>query len=224
MISYILKFKFIQDLSKTSADYIFNKIKDNPDVLNNLRKLMESVRKSKISEEDCTKDNYKEVFNYGFQVVYGALIKILLLMGISLLLGTFVSTMVVTGSFAILRVFAGGLHFKSYTKCAYFSLTSLLLGGILAKYIPYNIIFSLIVTLFAFIIFKLYAPVENENRPIRDDEKNRFKLTSISILSVLFIAQSILFCYDLLNNINQSITFGVLLASVIATPYINKLE
>jgi accessory gene regulator B len=49
-----------------------------------------------------------------FLVLYGALVKGVLLFGTSLLLGTLIPTLIITVTFAALRTCAGGYHMDSY--------------------------------------------------------------------------------------------------------------
>lgn len=162
-------------------------------------------------------------YYYGFQIIYGGIIKILLLVLTSLLFRTLIPTLIVTFSFAIIRVFAGGLHFNSYTKCAYISLATLIFGGLITNYITYNNLFGISVFIFTLIVFLLYAPVENENRPLKNNDKVKFKIISMILLLVLFILQQYFVLLDI-NYVSMGITIGVLLSGLIATPVINKLK
>jgi len=121
----------------------------------------------------------------------------------------------------MLRVFAGGLHFNSYTKCAYVSLLSFAIMGIMAKYVFLNISQSVIIFLIVFILFLIYAPVEHINRPLKNNiERIKFKIISLVLLILLFLITVNT------NNviISNSIIYGVILAGTITTSFVNKLK
>jgi accessory gene regulator B len=158
---------------------------------------------------------YRSGYYYGFQILFGAINKLILLIGLSLLFGIFNTTVMAMLSFVVLRVFAGGLHFKSYTLCVYVSISSMILFGFLAQYIVFNndiinMIFGLV-----FIMFLFNAPVENFNRPLKNNEKMRYKILTLVIVNILFITQYIVSVIW----IKTSILLGVILAAVIMFPF-----
>ena len=172
--------------------------------------------------QQVRQENHKHryTYYYGFQVIYGTINGFLLLILLGLLFNILPQLLIVTLSFIILRVFAGGLHFDSYTKCAYFSLLTFLIIGLLAKYIYMPITITIVIFLIIFVLFLLYAPVENKNRPLKGSDKIKFKLISILLLAILF------FIHLFINNIviSNSIVYGVLLSGIITLPIINKLK
>ena len=130
---------------------------------------------------------HRYTYYYGFQIIYGGINKFLLLILLGLLFNILPQILLVSVSFVILRVFAGGLHFDSYTKCAYFSLLTFLIIGLLAKYIYMPITITIVIFLIIFVLFLLYAPVEHSNRPLKEGNKIKFKLISILLLIILFL-------------------------------------
>jgi len=178
----------------------------------------QSAKHLQQSRQETHKHRY--TYYYGFQVIYGGINKFLLLILLGLLLNILSQILLVTTSFVMLRVFTGGLHFDSYTKCAYFSLLSFVITGLLAKYIYIPIPITIIIFSTVFILFLLYAPVEHLNRPLKEGNKIKFKLISILLLIILF------FTNLFINNIviSNSIIYGVLLSGIITLPYINRLK
>jgi len=159
-----------------------------------------------MAREESHKHRY--AYYYGFQAVYGTINKIILLSLLGLMLNIFPQVMIVALSFAMLRIWSGGLHFNSYTLCAYTTLISLVMMGLLAKYVVVNHILVFAIVL---IIFLLYAPAEHPNRLLSHKEKVWFKIIAIMVLFILFGVQ---LCVD--NSlVSNSITYGVLLAGII---------
>ena len=161
---------------------------------------------------------HRYVYYYGFQVIYGAINKFLLLILLGLLLNILPQLLLVTISFVLLRIWIGGLHYDSYLKCLYISLLIFTLAALLAKYIILSLTINIIIYIIVSIVILLYAPVENSNRPLKNNEKIKFKIISFCVLIVLFLI-------NLLTNntiINNSIPYGVLLSGIIALPIMNK--
>jgi len=124
----------------------------------------------------------------------------------------------------LLRVYIGGLHFDSYTKCAWISLTSLTTLGLLSKYIPYNSLINLIVFLKLFCIILVYAPVEHKNRPLKRNEKIKFKYIALAILFVVYSIQILIQTLMGDTNISNSIMYGVMLSGIIAMPVFKNVS
>lgn len=194
IIRYVYTFKYIKLLSYISA-----------------RSLQQKLNQSH-------KEKY--AYYYGFQILYGAINKFLLLMLTGILFQALPQILIVALSFMVLRVYIGGLHFDSYTKCAYISLLCLVSMGLASKYIPYNGIMNLFVFSTVFIITIVRAPVEHKNRPLNNVQKIRFKYIALVLICIIYCLQLII--ND--TNINNSIMYGVLLAGVIALPLFNNIE
>lgn len=193
-LKYLITFKFIKILSYISA------------------------RSLQLKLNESHKNKY--LYYYGFQIFYGSINKGLLLILVGLVLHILPQILVVTLSFASLRVFVGGLHFNSYTKCSWISLLTLVTLGLLSKYMPYNNYINICIFSTLFVIAVTYAPVEHKNRPLNEKEKIKFKHISLFI-GVLLYSIQLLVCN---NNISNSIMYGVLLASVIALPPFQSIE
>lgn len=216
----ILTFKFIDIWANKSAKNTYVKIKDSPEQLKSLKEFIEEIKNVKYEENELNELSYTKTFEYGFKIIYGAIIKGGLLLISAWLLNILLPTLVVTASFGIIRVFAGGLHFDSYTKCTYVSLIALLLGGALGKYIPFIMLINIIVFIFTLSMFTSFAPVENKNRPLKEFEKPKFKTIAIINLFFLLVVQ----CFVDVNIIKESIMFGMLFAGTITLPIVNKLQ
>jgi accessory gene regulator B len=162
----------------------------------------------------------RRVYNFGFLVVYGALVKGVLLFGTSLLLGTFIPTLIITVTFAALRTRAGGYHMDSYGKCILTSLAMFLIAGLISKYIPHDFVGMLILPIFISSIFwaSIYAPRDNPNRPITEDwEIKKFHRQSI-IYASLFCVISIALLFGDHADYSLAVAFGVGMEMFSITP------
>ena len=167
----------------------------------------------------------KKIYNrytyyYGFQIIIGGINKFLLLIIPGLLLNILPQLLLTTISFASLRVWTGGLHLDSYTKCSYISLLSFTLIALLAKYIILNQFITMLIFLSVLFLILIYAPIEHKNKPIKENKKIRFKIIALFVLSTLTIIH--IFTHNTI--ISNSIIYGVLLVGLISTPFANKLK
>jgi accessory gene regulator B len=166
----------------------------------------------------------RRVYYYGFQVILGELLKLIILILASLLLGTLQATIMATIAFVFLRTTAGGTHMDTYGKCMVVTLVIFLFTGVFAQY-TYQYwsdiqILILVIGTFVgglFIIIK-WAPGDTPNKPIKDPKKIRnFKRKSIIMISLWLILMLIMKQYS--NNvIIISACMGVLFESFTITP------
>jgi|GEM_PF-2790270 len=240
-IKYLYTLKFVKWFSYILAKWLqvkmheglIGEIEKHTKLINKLENIIKFLdgltkkQKSKIEllNEDYQsrkylKHNYKYFYYYGFKILWGALIKGSLLLIVGLVLGILPQMLVVVLAFMSLRVFVGGLHFNSYTKCAWISLATLTLFSLLSALIPYNYIINLSIFLTVFVIAMVYAPVEHKNRLLTDNEKVKFKGISLVIIFILYILQLSINS----NWVSNSIMYGVLLSGIIALPIFKKVE
>jgi len=211
LLKYLFTLRYVNLISYNRAKWLKNKLGETIFTIN---------FKGKEYIIDNKSPKVKNVYYHGFKLSFGAINKGFLLLLAGLTLNILPQLLVVTLSFACIRVFVGGLHFNSYTKCAWISLIILVILSLLSKYIPYNDIVNVGIFSTVFYIAIRYAPVEHKNRLLTDKEKVKFKHISLILTFVLFIIQMI-FKND---NINNSIMYGVLLAGIIALPIFKKVE
>ena len=233
-LKYLYSLKYVKLFSYTFSKWLQRKIHN--ELINQRDKSIKAIERLKkrilklekrmsklnnnIENQKYLKHDYKNMFYYGFNIIIGAINKGLLLMLAGLLFHALPQILVATLAFCLLRSFVGGLHFDSYTKCAWISLLCLVTIGLLAKYIPYNNIINLCVFIYLLIIALIYAPVEHKNRPLTDKKKIIFKYVSIVIIFALFSTQVLLNN----DNISNCIMYGVLLSGIIALPIFKKVK
>jgi accessory gene regulator B len=194
LLKYLITFKFIKILSYNSARFLQLKLNES--------------------------HKQKYLYYYGFQILYGAINKGLLLLLVGLLFHILPKILVVALSFMSLRLFIGGLHFDSYTKCAWVSLLTLVLTSLISANTTYNPIINFLVFSTLLVIAIKYAPVEHKNRILTDREKIKFKYIAMGLTIILFILQLVI-KNEIINN---SIMYGVLLAGIIALPIFHNVE
>ncbi|HEY8805094.1 MAG TPA: accessory gene regulator B family protein [Clostridium sp.] len=167
-----------------------------------------------------------EVFEYGFMVIIGALVKGILLVSLASILGVLVPVIAITFTFSSLRIIAGGYHLKNFLGCMVISLTQFIISSIIVQYTQkywtyiniYSLfIFSIIVAIYIII---RYVPRDTPNKPITDQkQKVKFKkwssiyLTTWTMLMTIFLLLHIKIiviasCFGLLLELLSISTLG----------------
>ena len=202
---YIITFRYIKLISYILSKYLHNKI--------------QKYHNQGYDMGKCAKYNI-QVYYYGFQIIIGGINKFLLLIIPGLLLNILPQLLITTISFSSLRIWTGGLHLDSYTKCSYISLLSFTLIALLAKYIILNQFITMLIFLSVLFLILIYAPIEHKNKPIKENKKIRFKIIALFILTILVIIN--MFTNNII--ISNSIVYGILLVGIIMLPIVNKLR
>ncbi len=166
----------------------------------------------------------RHIFYYGFQMIIGELVKTVILVIVSLLLGTFVPTLVVLLTFGLLRLAAGGYHMDTYGKCMVTSIGLFVAAGAIAQYThqfwnPY-VIFAFLALSFVVglpVLIK-WAPGDTPNKPItRPEQIRRLKNISIIYTFVWIIISLILFYFGHYKFVIAT-TFGYILEVFTVSP------
>lgn len=110
------------------------------------------------------------VMRYGIEVVLNSFVKILLLLFIGIICGSFIETIVVIMTFGILRKFAGGVHCKTDVGC-FLTMFLICQGSIGVSRIgdSVSIFFMIIGLIFIWFSILKYAPCNSKVNPIIDD-------------------------------------------------------
>ena len=166
----------------------------------------------------------RRVYYYGFQVIFGELMKLIILIIASLLLGTLGATMITALIFAFLRRTAGGYHMDTYGKCMTVTLGLFLFSGVIAQYTyqGWSVVHILILIMTTFIVSLFviikWAPADTPNKPITNPEKIRkFKMQSIIII-VFWLIFMLFMSYYKQHILIIAACLGVLLESFTIAP------
>lgn len=133
-----------------------------------------------------------DILRYGFEVIIGESIKIIVIFSIAFLLGFAPYVLVSFLTVGIYRLFSGGYHSETYGRCFINSMVLFLgMGKLTQLLIPYfnppvPLLLGFIVITFVWslwIAFK-WAPAETLNKPLSSSEKVKQK--KFSLIWVLF--------------------------------------
>lgn len=136
-----------------------------------------------IEGEDC------EIYTYGLELIVSNVINLISLLVLTILLGTYIESIVFLVFLIPIRLYAGGYHAKTYFRCnLVFVMIYLLVIGMI-QITPTGIMVEigvLVMCLSGGIIYK-FSPVESEYNPLSTDEKNDYAQISRRILGVEMI-------------------------------------
>ncbi|KSV58594.1 accessory gene regulator ArgB-like protein [Acetivibrio ethanolgignens] len=147
-----------------------------------------------LQEKIITVDE-KDTYKYGLEITMANIINGFIVLIIGVVLNLLVESILFYLVFVSLRFFCGGYHADSYTKCffsfAFTTIVCLVISERLAQYeeIIQGLFFITAVMLGEHIL--KMAPIEHENRPLTEEEKNLFRKRSVQVL-VFWIAIGII--------------------------------
>lgn len=169
------------------------------------------IKTGVISEESYV------IYQYGFQIGIEMLSCFLVCLGIGIYLRMIPEFLVFTGSFILLRTYAGGLHLNSFTRCFICSVFVQTLVLLISKQYTILLPIAWVIILGGSILIWRIAPVENINRELDIDEKVHCKRVTVKVLSG--IIAFVLVC-TLLGMDNMVSLISVTILIVLISQYI----
>ena len=193
-------FLFLTDYVVKSTDYVICivffilisiiKLGERKEMLHMILFLSRSVVRSLI-KNDAIEMEKAEVYQYGFEILFSSIITFLIAVLSGILLHCFAASMLFFIIFATFRQICGGYHAKHYWSC-----NLLFLGVINAVLVVYRFFptdrfttMHYIFLLVSLLIICIYAPVENENKPLSAEQVLLFrKISRIIVISLTMIS------------------------------------
>jgi len=148
----------------------------------------------------------KEVYEYGIKHIVNILINIATTILIGGIFNMVWASLLFMLSYIPLRSNAGGYHTKTPLKCYIFSIILTVFVLISIRYISYNYILLLVLTIVSGIIIFIFAPVEAENKPLDNVEKRIFKKRTRIIL---FTEISLIYIFMIFNLLFITVCFVI---------------
>ena len=143
-----------------------------------------------------------ELYTYGFFLLFSDILFSSIIILFGLLFNCILEIIIFYILFRTIRVFAGGYHANSETRCEILTTTSFLLVSYIISISENYVIETIVlgITVFAILAIALFAPLDTPAKPLDTDEKKKYRKISLLILSiiVLIIIVSIIFKIKLL--------------------------
>ena len=181
-----------------------------------IKSCMKTIRNN-YPEYDGTK---LEKIQYGLESLYLSVTKVIVIILLSILLNTFIETLVIFLLFNIIRATGFGLHASNSWICWITSIPTFGFGPFICKYLKLNFNILIILSVISILCFIFFAPADTHKRPlIRKKRRIIYK-----ILTVL-IGIGYLLIILLINNqfIKNAIVFSMILETILICPLTYKL-
>ncbi|HHW39356.1 MAG TPA: accessory gene regulator B family protein [Bacillales bacterium] len=160
----------------------------------------------------------EDFLRYGFELLIGYFIKVLVLLTIALSLHITSQTIILVLAFVSLRIFSGGHHLSTYLSCMLFSLGFFILLALVAANPPQILINHLLIVLHVAIILGMVSisrlPKENNNNPIIKSKKSIPYL----VLTLWYFILLLGYLFDMDPTLILSSLFGLMLQYTSLTP------
>lgn len=160
------------------------------------------------------KNTDKDVYEYGYEILFAQIIYIAIMIVISLIFNAFVESLFFFIGFYIYRKISGGYHAETYAKCHLLFGFNQILFLLLLFYIPviYRYIIFFIIIFISIIITFFMAPIDHPNKQFDSKEYHKYKKMS-RLLAFLLIPFGIT-VYLLDKNNTFCFGIGIFSASV----------
>lgn len=168
-----------------------------------------------------TDRNDADYIRYGLEVVISTISKIIFFIFISLFFDVTAEMLTIALAFGLFRLFSGGVHLSTYLRCLISSTILFLFPAILLNNInifDYNLIIIISAFIIGIVTTLFYVPVSATNRPISKNLNMKFKVRSISFLSIWFIINLIVYKFTSYSSIVLSLSLGIIIQSFTLTP------
>ncbi len=112
--------------------------------------------------------------------------------------------------FVAIRQFTGGYHARSYFRC---NLTFSIVTAIVFSFTrlaiftnTYTMVNHIMFLVLSFMTVWYYAPVENENKPLDQEQKKRNRRIGISMTGIVSILSCVVYPFSLKTSIMTALT------------------
>lgn len=171
-----------------------------------------------LCEKEIIEPDKKVIYRYGYDIFISSIISLLIVVSVGIITGYILESAVFYVVFVLTRQYCGGYHADTYLKCnVIFTIiysAVLLVSNILLGF--YNIFYlGIFFTVYLAAIWE-FAPIDNENKRLSEDEKTKSCRISI-VLSFIWIILSLAlyFIYTKLSVVFTLTLFAVTMLIVI---------
>ena len=143
-------------------------------------------------ENKIISSDERAVYKYGTEVTVSTLTGIVLILFIGGVFGNILDSVLFLLCFITVRVYSGGYHANTYIKCNLTFVSVFILVMLVNRVISENFSFIILLTLLtiSLVVIAVFAPIENEHKPLYGAEKKKYKKISIAA-SILWSIVSI---------------------------------
>ncbi len=124
----------------------------------------------------------KDLYTYGFKQGSLILLNIITTIIIGLIFNVLWQCIVFLLAYVPLRSYAGGYHARTQLRCYLFSIILMIIVSFIIKYVPWNELSIMVLTLVSSGVILKLAPIADANKPFDIKEEQVYKVKSRLIL------------------------------------------
>lgn len=147
------------------------------------KKIVDCIYVNKIIEQDMI-----AVCEYGVELVLAGIVNIIVILFVSVLLHSMLYGIIFLLILISTRAFMGGYHATTHIRCN-ISMVCIYIISLLMLNIKYDgyVMLVHILTLTGYIVISRYAPLENSNKSLSEQQKKKYNKISQIAYIVLFV-------------------------------------
>ena len=130
------------------------------------------------------------VYIYGVELLISSFISTLVILLIGVFTKTFFESVIFLTSFSLIRVYTGGYHSMTYLRCNIISALSYV-AVVAFLYLLEDFIKNPLIMFLGYMLTMIlaivFAPIKHENKDISEEEKKKYKLMSVLMITVVYI-------------------------------------
>lgn len=157
---------------------------------------------------------------YGLEGIYNLLLKVIVMLIITIILGIWKEYLFLTLIYAITRRYTYGLHAKKTLTCWLTTLPIYILGTLIIIHIELSSFYVILIWLLGFISFLIWAPADTPALPLIHKERRRNQKIKACLLCFVFLLVILLYPNQLFVN---AICYCLLIQSICINPITYKL-
>lgn len=160
------------------------------------RKLMIHSLSENIADfllsKDCFEKENLDIYVYGTELILSTALGIIIVSILSIVFNCIAQGLLFYLTFYTIRKYSGGLHCNTHLKCNLTYLSVFILSVLIDSVVKnsvYRIFILITFVVFSLITIILFAPIENINKPIKYEDREKFKIISI----IIYLSHILLF-------------------------------
>ena len=138
-----------------------------------------------LLEKGVITEELKDVYIYGFDLMFSFLISTTIILTIGLLTHQIFPTIFFLLTFILVRRYTGGYHANTYLKCQICTVSFYLITVALSTYLNVPHYSFIILEVIGIFIVLIFGPIENPHKPLSKKEKKKHKITGLILFSLL---------------------------------------
>lgn len=175
-------------------------------------KLYEKITDKLIANSIITCED-KEIYVYGFEQSFLMLLNIMTTIVVGLIFNVLWQSIVFLLAYIPLRSYAGGYHARTQLRCYLLSIAIMVTFALMIKYISWNELSIMLLTLISCGVILMLAPIADNNKPLDSEEIKVYRnRTRIILLFEVFII--CVFVNLGIREVSAYIMLSVLLLSI----------